>query len=88
MNEDSVAKVYWSDNVRYADLINGIAFEGKQVVKPEHLQELDSQTGNETGPEMVQKRRMTKYRDLIRKTAFGINFAIVGLENQQKVHTR
>lgn len=27
-----------------------------------------------------------KYRDLIRKVAMGINFAVIGVENQEAVH--
>lgn len=32
-----------------------------------------------------QKRRKVLYRDLVRKTPFGVNFAIVGIENQEEI---
>lgn len=27
-----------------------------------------------------------RYRDLIKKAAFGVNFIVIGVENQEKVH--
>lgn len=33
---------YFEDPVRYADLINGYRFQGRQVVKPEDVKEKDS----------------------------------------------
>lgn len=92
MQYDALSKRYFSSNERYADLINGVVFGGEQVVSPEDLRDMDSQTGswNLTEDEKKTKNRSRqskeKYRDLIRKTAFGMNFAIVGIENQQEVH--
>ncbi|MCH5250579.1 MAG: transposase, partial [Lachnospiraceae bacterium] len=71
MVHDITWKDYFSDDERYADLINGIGCGGKQIVTKDDLQELDSQTG-------------IKIRDMVRKAAFGVNFAIIGIENQEK----
>ena len=38
-------KNFFSDDERYADLINGLGCDGKQIVRKEDLQELDTQTG-------------------------------------------
>ena len=87
MEEDLVKKRYFSDNERFADLINGYGFGGKQVVSAGDLDERDSQTG--LWLRFPRKRfgwKKLKYRDLIRKVAFGVNFAVVGIENQEKVH--
>lgn len=88
MQQDLLLKCYFSDNERYADLINGLGFGGRQVVKASDLTELDSQTGQY---ERAVSRSGTVYgktrnRDLIRKTAFGVNFAVIGIENQEQVH--
>ena len=32
------------------------------------------------------RKQKAKYRDLIRKVAFGVNFAVIGIENQEEVH--
>ena len=88
MQQDLLLKCYFSDNERYADLINGIGFGGKQVVKASDLTELDSQNGHYE-KEIVREGssvKKTKSRDLVRKTALGVNFAVVGIENQEQVH--
>lgn len=63
---------FFEDDCRYADAINGIVFSGKQVVSEADLSELDT-------------RAAKKVRDLVRKTALGVNFAIVGIENQDEM---
>lgn len=72
MKKDVGWKEYFQDNCRYADLINGLGCGGKQYVKPEDLHEADTEAKG-------------KARDLLRKTAFGMNFAIIGIENQEEV---
>lgn len=68
MKKDIGWKAYFRDNRRYADLINGLGCGGKQYVKPKDLHEVDSEAKG-------------KARDLVCKTAFGMNFAIIGIEN-------
>ena len=87
MEKDLLQKRYLSDNERYADLINGFLFAGRQVVSAGHLAELDTQTGFWELPGFLKKsrKRSQKYRDLIRKTAFGVNFAVIGVESQTEV---
>lgn len=63
---------YFQDNRRYADIINGIAGQGQQIVSEKDLLDADSKTGS-------------KVRDLLRKVALGVNFAIIGIENQEEV---
>lgn len=40
MEKDFLLKRYLADNERYADLLNGIGFAGKQIVTADDLQEL------------------------------------------------
>jgi len=63
--------VFFEDNRRFADLINGIGCGGKQFVKETDLSEEDVTSGR-------------KNRDMLRKVAFGVNFVIVGVEHQEK----
>ncbi|MGN0376704.1 MAG: transposase [Suilimivivens sp.] len=49
------------------------------------LQELDTRVNFGRTQGFWQKRRKTLYRDLVRKTPFGVNFAIVGIENQGEI---
>ena len=71
MGRDVKWKMYFHDNCRCADLINGVGCGGVQIVKDTDLQEVDT-TAKE------------KSRDILRKVAFGTNFMIVGIENQEE----
>lgn len=85
MGKDVLLKRYLYDNERFADLLNG--FVGEELVKPESLTELDTQTGlfSELRNRFGRNKRQ-RYRDLLKKAAFGINFLVVGIENQESVH--
>lgn len=85
MEKDVSWKEYFQDDERYADVINGIGCGGLQLVAGENLQEADTQTilGKMFGFAGRGKRLHT--RDAVRKVAFGVSFAIVGLENQEMV---
>ena len=72
MEKDVTWRDYFEDNCRYADIINGLGCAGVQLVSPEGLTELDT-------------RSKSKTRDLIRKAALGMNFAIIGIENQDEI---
>ena len=76
MKQDLLAKRYYSDNRRFADLNNGIVCNGIPIVKQEDLSEMDTETSQ------------GKRRDLVRKAVFGVNFAVLGLENQEKLDYR
>lgn len=90
MKKDLLLKRYLSDDDRYADLINGFVFGGRQLVKADDLVDLDTQVGDydndAVGRRSKKKKHRIRYRDLIRKAAFGVNFVVVGIENQEQVH--
>ncbi len=89
MVKDASWKEYLSDNERYADLINGLGCKGRQVIGKADLQETDTQTSIFAGLEFVRKlpqkagNRNIKIRDAVRKAAFGMNFAVIGIESQE-----
>lgn len=72
MEKDVGWKVFFEDNHRYADIINGVGCHGRQLVKDTDLQVADP----------TEKK---KSRDLLRRVAFGMNFVIIGIENQETV---
>ena len=84
MEEDLTTKKCLSVDTRYVDLVNGLLLGGEQVLSATDLQELDSQQWNR--PERRKSKRRQTYRDLIRKMAFGVNFSLIGVENQKLVH--
>ena len=82
MEKDVTKKSCLSDNERYADLINGLIFQGRQLVQAGDLTDMDSQTGMWGRSFLHGKwQRRQKYRDLIKKTAMGVGFVIIGVEN-------
>ena len=88
MRKDTGWKGFLSDDARYADVINGIGCKGEQVIKEEDLQEMDTQTGMFRGSKFIHRfsqlgKGNVKVRDCLRKVAFGTNFAIIGIENQE-----
>lgn len=76
---------YFEDPDRYADLINGFIFKGKQIVSGEDIQEMDSRV---TGvfKRLRDRFMVQKYRDCVRRVVFGADFAVIGIENQDRVH--
>ena len=84
MEEDLTAKNCLAVDERYADLVNGLLLGGEQVLNASDLRELDSQQWNRQGKRKTKYRQL--YRDLIKKTAFGVNFSLIGVENQRLVH--
>ena len=85
MDKDLVAKECLSVDERYADLVNGLLLNGEQRILPTDLQEMDSEQRTKFWKKKKNSYRQTN-RDLIKKTAFGINFSLIGIENQQMVH--
>ena len=82
--KDVLTAAYLTDNSRFADLVNVLCFEGRSMVRPEDIHMEDSaelqiqrtEEGTET------KKR---YRDIIRKVACGIQFAMICVEEQSYV---
>ena len=85
MEMDVCWKEYFRDDARYADVINGIGGGGQQLVRGEDLQEVDSQTIVGRWFRVSRKSSRVRIRDMVRKVALGVNFAIVGIENQETV---
>lgn len=85
VRQDTALKNFWRDNQRFADLFNAVLFNGKQVLKAEELKEVDTDVSSiikfDEHIETVQK-----ILDVVRKTAYGVDFIIWGLENQGKIH--
>ena len=82
---DIILKTFWRNNERFADLFNAVLFDGKQVLKPEELVEVDTDLSSllkvNGHVETVQK-----IFDVVKKTSDGVEYVIWGLENQEKIH--
>ena len=74
---------FFSDNERFADLIN--TYAGEDVLKASDLEEKDSLVIAKPN-EKKDKDSISKYRDIIRKAAMGMTFILIGVENQMEIH--
>ena len=85
VRQDTALKNFWRNNQRFADLFNAVLFNGKEILKAEDLKEVDTDVSSiikiDEHIETVQR-----ILDVVRKTAYGIDFIIWGLENQGKIH--
>ena len=43
LKPDIVLKNYWRNNEQFADLFNALLFDGKQMIEPEELTDIDSE---------------------------------------------
>ena len=66
-------------------MFNAVLFNGKEVLKAEDLKEVDTDVSSIV---KFNKHIETVKRilDVVRKTAYGVDFIIWGLENQGKIH--
>ena len=87
LKPDITLKEYWENNERYADLLNAVLFEGRTVI---HASQLEEQNAEESHTlELGDKTdSLSAIRDLFRviRTAMGVEFMLVGIENQDKIH--
>ncbi len=72
---------YFEDRRRFADLVNGVLYGGRQLVKPEELQELDTELVSIKGD------GKKTVRDKIRLWK-GLAIAVISLENQNYIDYR
>ncbi len=82
---DVIFKRFWRDNDRFASLFNTVVFGGREIIKAEDLQELDTDLSNEI---VFGEYRETleRIRDVVKKAACGMDFMVLGIENQSKIH--
>lgn len=89
LKPDTVLKNYWRDNEQFADLFNAVLFEGRPVIRPEELEDVDTEES------VVLEHR--KYAESIkasrdnikiqkRSRTHGVELVMLGLENQEHIH--
>lgn len=83
--KDVSLKTFWRDNEHFADLFNAIVFNGKQVLKPNKLTEMDTDV-SATIQSKSYNESITRNRDVVKKMSDGVEFNILGLEIQDKTH--
>ena len=90
--KDTVIKTFMRENTVFADAFNYLIFNGKKVIQPERLQELDTTElvqliakGKNNKNESVQK-----YRDILKAAVImedeNADYLLLGIENQTEIH--
>lgn len=84
---NTVMKNYLSEDSHFADLFNGVCFQGQQKIKVEELSEASEQYAQLTGnTENVKKKRAKeRSRDIKKKLDTGGALRILAIENQNLV---
>ncbi len=83
--KDVTLKTFWRDNEHFADLFNATVFNGRQVLKPDKLTEMDTDV-SATIHSKSYNESITRNRDVVKKMSDGVEFNILGLEIQDKTH--
>jgi hypothetical protein len=83
---DAVLKDYWRDNERFADLFNSVLFAGKNYIKPEGLQEKDTDESTIIYEKDGSAESVARHRDIIKSYSDNTDLVIVGIENQKYKH--
>lgn len=87
MGKGNTAMRQWlSDKDRFADLFNATIFEGSNVVQAKDLEVLDSETDLLLTDKLEKTKEVNRYRDIVMLWKKGKAFAILGCENQAKMH--
>lgn len=85
VKSDTILKNFWKDNERFADLFNAYLFQGKKVIRSEDLTEVDTDISSliklNGHVETIQK-----IIDVVKRSANGVDYVILGIENQSKIH--
>lgn len=87
MGNENVAVNRWlNDHERFADLFNGTVFGGRQVVRPEHLEDMDRESDVLLPDRTGKGKSIQRYRDIVKRWKRGANLAVLACESQSKVH--
>ena len=83
---DIKVKQFLRNKKRFADLFNGTVFAGEQIVKPEELEEIDSEVSIVIRDKSNLQKSVQKYRDITMVWKKGIKLCVLACENQNKIH--
>jgi hypothetical protein len=89
LKPDIIIKNYWSDNEQFADLFNAVLFDGRQVINPYELEDVDTEEStileHRDYAESIQASR-DNIKIQKRSTVLGVEFVLLGLESQEHIH--
>ncbi|MDE7341015.1 MAG: Rpn family recombination-promoting nuclease/putative transposase [Lachnospiraceae bacterium] len=89
LRPDTILKNYWNNNEQFADFFNAVLFEGRQVIRSDELEDVDTEEST-----VLEHREYAESikasRDTIKiqkqSSAYGVQFVMLGMEGQEHVH--
>ena len=89
LKPDTILKNYWRSNERFADFFNAVLFEGKPIIRPEELEDVDTDEASilEHG-KYAESIQAARDNIKIRKKSktYGVEFVMMGMEHQEHIH--
>lgn len=89
LKPDIVLKNYWQNNEQFADLFNAVLFDGEQVIKPDELEDIDTEESSvlehREYAESIKAAR-DNIKVMKRSTTYGVEFVMFGKEGQEHIH--
>ena len=89
LSPDIVLKNYWNNNEQFADLFNAVLFDGEQIIRSDELEDVDTEESTIIeNKKYAESMKASRDNIKIRKksTVFGVEFVMLGLENQEHIH--
>ena len=89
LKPDIVVKNYWRNNEQFADFFNAVLYEGKQVIKPDELEDMDTEESYVSeNKKYVESVLASRDNIKIRKksTKHDVELCILGMESQEHIH--
>ena len=89
LKPDTVLKNYWSDNEQFADIFNAVLFEGNRVIRPEELEDVDTEESSvleHKGYAESIKASRDNIKVSKKSTAYGVELVMLGMEHQEHIH--
>ena len=89
LKPDIVVKNYWRNNEQFADFFNAVLFDGKQIIKADELEDIDTEESS-----VLEHKRYAESigasRDNVKirkkSTAYNVELVILGMEGQERIH--
>lgn len=83
---DIAVKNWLNDNGRFADLFNGFVFNGRKIILPDELEDLDRETDILITDKKDRRKGLQRHRDLVKRWRKKVDLAVLACESQDKVH--
>lgn len=83
---DINVNIWLSEKHRFADLFNGVIYNGDQVIRPEDLKEVSPVASISVKNRMGETKEMKKYRDIVMRWKNQATLILLANEAQDKIH--